>query len=530
MPTQTLPDNQNQYLDTYSKILGIRQAQQTLQTGQALQQTAQAEAQIRGNEAWQSNQKQKEFQFLAAKVPQLMQDPNAFDENHVLRADYVAQNLAPGMPTSWAEVAPHFYDTQKAGISVNQEAQKLNDEQRSAVYTTLGGGAQAPDFSSKVHNASTYADFVDNIKKQLPPQAAGVLKTVLQSIHAPPADREYQPNEILGLQKDLEMLSRAALPAGDQVGPGGVVTPKAEAYQARGGLATRQTNVNAPGGLGQVGPTLEQGMAPQLVPSPIPNTPPAVLANGRLSGLGGGGASHAAGAPPSVHGGPPKVKGAFGYGPGEYDAQMNSQHQMQSDIESTRQADADYGTNRHLNDSILRLSADTNTGPGTKTWKEILGATLSPVGSNSMSDYQTIEAMLSRQAALATKQMGLPETNAGLQTAASLSGTTSYQPEALQTKVRLTDALVEGAHQYRQGLDKVVGTGTQPDFSKYQQFRSTWNANFDPNVYRAENDLKRGDKKDLEALKSEVGAAGLADLRQKAKTLKALGRGELPSG
>ena len=203
------------------------------------------------------------------------------------------------------------------------------------------------------------------------------------------------------------------------------------------------------------------------------------------------------------------------------------QADIQHDVETTRKADADYGSNRHVNDTILKLSEDTATGPGTAAWHKALGRVTGLAGGNQVADYQTISAMLDRQAAMSAKQMGLPDTNAGLQTAAGLSGTTDYAPEALQTKVKLTDALVEGSHQYRQGLDKVVGTGPNQDLTRYNDFRAQWADNFDPNVFRAENAIRRGDKKELAAIKEEVGSRGMAELKQKSDNLRKLASGQL---
>jgi hypothetical protein len=200
---------------------------------------------------------------------------------------------------------------------------------------------------------------------------------------------------------------------------------------------------------------------------------------------------------------------------------------IQQDVETTRKADADYGSNRHVNDTILKLSEDTATGPGTAAWHKALGRVTGLAGGNQVADYQTISAMLDRQAAMSAKQMGLPDTNAGLQTAAGLSGTTDYAPEALQTKVKLTDALVEGSHQYRQGLDKVVGTGQNQDLTRYNDFRAQWADNFDPNVFRAENAIRRGDKKELQSIKEEVGTRGMAELKQKSDNLRKLATGQL---
>jgi hypothetical protein len=160
----------------------------------------------------------------------------------------------------------------------------------------------------------------------------------------------------------------------------------------------------------------------------------------------------------------------------------------------------------------------------------VLGALGAPVGANNVSDYQTIDAYLNRQAAMSSKIMGLPETNAGLQTAAGAAGTTAYQPKALQTKVKLTDALVEGAHQYRQGLDRVVGTGPNQDLSNYQKYRAAWAQNFDPNVYRLENAVKRHDGEEVQALKQELGPDGLKALALKRRNLMSLSQGQIPGG
>lgn len=222
--------------------------------------------------------------------------------------------------------------------------------------------------------------------------------------------------------------------------------------------------------------------------------------------------------------------------PSGFQQPVPQQKEIEDQIVQTRKADADYGLNRHVNEQILRLSKDTTTGPGTDAWHHMLGAVAGPLGGNNVADYQTIGAYLDRQAALSAKQMGLPDTNAGLATAASLSGTTGYQPKALQTKVHLTDALVEGAHQYRQGLDKIIGTGPTQDLSRYPAYQAAWASNFDPNIFRAENALKRlkADPNDevarteLNDIKKEVGPKGMAELKRKSDALHRLSAGEIP--
>jgi hypothetical protein len=78
--------------------------------------------------------------------------------------------------------------------------------------------------------------------------------------------------------------------------------------------------------------------------------------------------------------------------------------------------------------------------------------------------------------------------------------------------------MVEGAHQYRHGLDKVVGTGANQDLSKLQQFRAQWADNFDPNVFRAENALRREDKKELAQIRKKSALAAWPSSSARART------------
>lgn len=124
--------------------------------------------------------------------------------------------------------------------------------------------------------------------------------------------------------------------------------------------------------------------------------------------------------------------------------------------------------------------------------------------------------------------MGVPNTNAGLAASQSATGTTEYTPAALQEKVKFADALNSGAVAYRQGLDKTVGTGPKPDLSKYQGFRSAWAQNFDPDVFRAEDAQRRGDKAELDSLKQRLGPQGMQTLAQKSANLRKLEQGQIP--
>jgi hypothetical protein len=218
----------------------------------------------------------------------------------------------------------------------------------------------------------------------------------------------------------------------------------------------------------------------------------------------------------------------------QFQQPVPQQKEVNDTISAAHAADQDYNLNKHINNQLLDLSKDTATGPGTEAWHRALGTVAGPFGGNAVSDYQTIDAMLDRQIALQRGSMNLPETNAGLATAAGATGKTSYEPKALQTKVKLSQALNEGAHDFRSGLDKLTGTGTNQDQSRVIEFKNAWARNFDPRVYLYRNAKDRG-KNDPDSAKeasdavSKMSPEQAKDLVQKRQNLKLLSQGIIPT-
>jgi hypothetical protein len=282
----------------------------------------------------------------------------------------------------------------------------------------------------------------------------------------------------------------------------------------------------------KVGQTMDQGIAPegriisdvnndQYIYDPKSNTARRIDTGGspgnqRNGGTGGGGSAPPANAPTRTQSG--------------FTQPVPGQADIEKEVKQTRDSDSDYGLNRHINDQLLKLSGSTTTGPGSQDFHNALGGISSFTGGNVLgneaADYQTIDAYLQRQSALALKS--LPETNAGLATAQAMSGKTSMEPGALQTKVKLLDALTEGAHQYRQGLDRLIGSGTSQDLSKYQAYKSAWANNFDPRVYLYHN-AKTRDKAEGDSFAQTLSPAEARDLDRKRKNLALLAAGTLPT-
>lgn len=477
-----------------SGILGLQQQRQALQTGQ----------QILQQEQFKTAQQQGVQSFFQNWDPsEHVGDDGTTDlDSAVQSAQFkAAGNAKPAIMQS-------LLDIKNKQLGAKQSLASLNSDLTKQFGTAVGALASDPDVKADKTDPATgvnagrakIAQFISNFGKLSPDAArvAAIYGGVAQ--HIPPGKLG---NAVAALQ--LQAQSASEQQAAQFQKPGAINTG---AQQVLTTIDPR-TGIQTPTG---------QVVTNQLPPGVSVLTD----ANGRQYRYNQqtGQIEGQVGQPPA--GG---TQGQSGF-----TQPVPNQQAIQQMIEDTRRADADYGVNRHVNEQILRLSKDTATGPGTDIWHHALGAIAGPAGANNVADYQTIGAYLDRQAALSAKQMGLPDTNAGLATAASLSGTTGYQPKALQTKVNLTDALVEGAHQFREGLDKVVGTGPNQDLSKYQVYRNAWAANFDPNVYRLENAVRRHDTEEIQELKKELGPQGLQALRAKRQNLMALSQGHIPGG
>src|ERR1700744_6767559 len=118
--------------------------------------------------------------------------------------------------------------------------------------------------------------------------------------------------------------------------------------------------------------------------------------------------------------------------------------------------------------------------------------------------------------------MGLPNTNAGIETAKSLSGNTQYTNKVIKDKTTLNEALNQGTAAYRQALDNTIGTGPKPDLSKYQEFRSKWAQNFDPEIFKYENAIHSGDTQTQKEIEQEQGLKGMREIAAKRKVLQSM--------
>lgn len=288
------------------------------------------------------------------------------------------------------------------------------------------------------------------------------------------------------------------------------------------GGATQVYNVDKSTGLQpgqQPAQTLTNTLSPQVITMPDSTLRTVGGAYGAPPGGGVGGASNAPNQPrTAIQDAPPanSPKAVI-------DAYNTAIQQANNHVEAVRTADENYGNNKAISQAIRQLSSGADTGPGTQTWNHVMGI----LGTEKSNNYQELGAFLDRQAATVRGQMGLPGTNAGAEDAKMIAGNTQYNAKVIQDKNNYTEALTEGLHQYRNGLDRVAGFSGQASPQAVSKFKSEWTQNFDPNVYIGEMAYKRS-KAEGEAFVRSLPPAEAGSLAAKRKALQELSKGQLP--
>jgi hypothetical protein len=484
-PVGTSVNPVGQGLTTLSELMNVKRSQQALQIGQQQLQSQTAEAQ-------QAQQKNQELQSLAQFTKRAAQDPSYHNPDGSLNVQKYQTDAMSAAPTYGQAYIGQMTANANAMVDNRKALLGLSNEQRKTIGGYFGSVAAKPN--------ATKDDFADAAE-----QARGVSddpayqKAVDRMLMAMPDVRTMPTEQASAAIRQHARGISMETNAPDTAESG----PTVQMVQGQQGLVPTNINPQAPGGVQPVGPTQAQGVAPgaNIVKDAYDNQFILDPQTHRLTPVGGGAS-----------------------GASSFHQPVANQPQVLHDVETARAIGDTAPTTRNVNDQLLKLSSATATGPGTATAQKLAAI----VGLPSGSGYQEIGAYLDRQAALQARTMGVPNTNAGLAAAERASGTTEYTPKALQEKVKFADALNSGAMAYRQGLDKAIGTGPKPDLSKYQSFRSAWAQNFDPDVFRAEDAQRRGDKAELSSLKERLGPQGMKALAQKSANLRMLENGQIP--
>jgi len=254
------PPNPQQSLSNLSSLIGIRQQQQQLQTGQYLQQSAQAGAQ-------QNQEMMTERQRLQSQIQSgAFGDPNSDDYANKV-ADWARGNL----PLIGNEVAQSALTTQSNKVSLRSSVADLQQKYRTGLGDVVSGfyGQNVP--SSRINNA------VDEYIRQNP-DAMDVghwSQKLISHVDAvqDPAAKQHMLESVVGELTGKPQVTPGTVDVGGQVQPG---------------------VVHAAGGFAPQGAPIQKTLAPQVVQQPITQAPSVIGGGAGTTPQpigGGGGAS-----------------------------------------------------------------------------------------------------------------------------------------------------------------------------------------------------------------------------------------------
>jgi hypothetical protein len=500
-------------LGTLSDLLSLKGKAQQIQTGQYLQQSAQAEAAVKSQTA-------KENQGLA----QILQDPvgNGIVDAQGNPTPTAQAAIMKVAPTTGADVYDKVVKAANSKVLFNTSVNNLNASERAEVGSTLSGAAAGAQSPADIQSA---ADALLKSKEGTPVYGdyKRILDTSMQIVnHA----NDVQRGSGRIIQPGQEAYRQAALGTGRQVlGAAGVV--------GAGGIGAPSTGQIDSGAIltqGTVAPALQGG---GFTPSTqvVRQAPPTVAtlpsgSIGIVGGVGGvpAGAANATSAPQSklqpIERPAPNAPKAD---QDNYNNQIAASGQLYNNVK-TAANDPMNGVQatRFRNQSILDLIPHANTGPGLKLFNTLASRLPGATGDA----YQDVEHYLAQNSAAMAKTMGVPSTNLGAETAAAAAGSVERNPGALKEITKTNDALNTAMDLYSRGLAKVTNNGS--DMSRVNSFQQAFGSNMDVNAIRWADANRRGDKEEISALRAK-GSQQVQQWVQKLKTLKSLSdSGDLP--
>lgn len=509
----TAPDG----LATLGNLMSIKQKQQGLQSGALSIQSQQQGLQGQAADVQMAQQSAAQRKGLANIDWNKHLSPDGILDTNSFAKD---QDIRKAAGDQYPDLLAKANQVKQSQLQNQQSLFNLTKDQAGTFGSIVGGLQSDKDVQEdneagrqKVSNA--FAQY----GQMYGPEAAAVAQTYSPMVeHAPKGQ----------LASSIHALQLQTQSAGQQIG---TTTPGGATVQGKRGLNVINTNPNAPQPVGsQVGqPITDQGISPTL--AIMPNKTLQVVGPSGPAGSAPVKAPSGPGTDSKAHGGssPAPIRTAQDDAPPAnspdaiHKAYNDSVISTQQHVSGIRAADSEYGNNISISNTIRHLSQNTKTGPGTSQWQTAMAA----LGVKSGSDYQELGAFLDRQAAGLRSQMGLPGTNAGAQDSKDIAGNTTYTKQTIQDKNDYSQALVEGAHQYRHGLDRVAGFGSNASPKAVQAYQSAWTDNFDPNVYKLDIMKKQG-KEALNSFISKLDPSEAASLSVKRKNLQALSNGQVP--
>lgn len=508
-------------LQTLSGLLGLKQqqlgiARQQIGLSQAQQQLSQETSQATQAQIHTAN-----LQNLQGVDWKQYQTPNGYDIQ-------AAQQKA--LEVGGADAAPfvsRLADMTTAGTGAKKALFSLSQDYQKPLRNTMALWAQDPKGKLSDLGAQLEAD-IGTFPKSAQANASQLVNSTLRLIAG--GDLFTGRQKTLDQQKaQALMFARAGLAEGEVSGPGGLATPIPGVQSSGTQLIPTSTSRTNPSQVTKGTPITDES-----VEATLPNGQKVIinLAKGTAQPVGSGGVSTSGGGNGEAPQGPAITAENDPNRPGaNAPVQMQQQWtqalgQANKDVSAARDADQ-YGNNMSIAQEVRSLSHATNTGPGTPEWTRLVGTISSRFGgSQGVTNTQTLESFLDRQAASMRGAMGLPATNLGAEESKVIGGNIGMQGGALRAKNDYNEALAQGLHDYRQGLDKIAGFGGNASPTEVNRFRSEWAKYFNPIAYEYRLAQQRGDRNLQDAIAKSVSPSQakrmMADLEITERLVKGL--------
>lgn len=230
-------------------ILNLKRGQQALQTGVYQQQGAQAEAQ-------QAQQKNQELQQLAQFTQRASKDPTYHNSDGSLNVEKFQADASAAAPTYGQAYIGQATSNANASIDNRKALLGLSNEQRKTAGQLFGSLAAKPD--ATLQDLQDTADQARGLSDD-----PGWQKAVDRMLVSHPSTSGMPDAQ--ASQTVRQFARGVAMQTGatnaDQS------SPAVSMVQGPNGLVPTNVNPQAPGGVGQVGPVQQQGLAPTEKPA-----------------------------------------------------------------------------------------------------------------------------------------------------------------------------------------------------------------------------------------------------------------------
>jgi hypothetical protein len=540
-PVGTMYPPQNP-IAALSSIYGIQQQQvnlaqqkQALQTGQYTQQSAQATAQQNQQDARNRQASQSFFQnFDIAKHA----GPDGTVSLDSAMADPGFRQLGDATPA----VLGQLTDIKNKQLDGIQKMAQLGGTFRNQALDFATGLQRDKDVQAGSETGKgKVVDALDDFIKSSPPAAQQFLQPFRDRLNSARASDIPASLQNLTLQnQQAEKIAQATLPAAGTMDRGGstdtgMYDPNTSTFTPNQNFQKTTTpsivsDANRQPGImgGGPAPPPTSAMSPQFFRPPSSGAPNAPSQSGTAPSNSGPQHAGRAGNTVLTSANDP-ARPRWG-APGDVvDSWNASVKKAQQDVQGARDTDNNYGNSMAVASKIRDLSGQTETGPGSGKLNDVIGAITSRFGgSQGVTNTQTLESFLDRQSATLRDGMDLPKTNAGADQARAIGGNIGMQGGAIQAKNNYNEALAQGLHDYRIGLDQVEGFTGNPSPTSVNKFKSAWSQNFDPLAYEWKLAVQRGDKNTANAITSNMSPDERKTTQQKGRNLDLLSQGKLP--